>query len=157
MQKLLIFSFSLLTLCAFAQQQYTFTNYTQEQGLPSGTIRGIYKDTTGYIWFTSEGSLSRFDGYTDKTYRYNPDIPTGLPGAAFWEAAFPKYGDIYLSDKESYLYFNPAIESFSSPLGDAGEIISVNEAKGGKDCYRVRSKDDIQSVRKLTLNVSHFP
>jgi hypothetical protein len=68
MKKLLTFGFSLLVVCAFAQQQYTFTHYTQEQGLPSGTICGIYKDTTGYIWLTSEGSLARFDGYIFKTY-----------------------------------------------------------------------------------------
>ena len=148
MKKLLTYSFLLLTVCAFAQQQYTFTNYTQEQGLPSGTIRGIYKDTTGYIWFTSEGSLSRFDGYSYKTYRYNPDIPTGLPSAAFWEAAFPRYGDIYFSDKESYLYFNPATESFSTPFKDAGEIISVNEAKGVEDCYWFRSEDAIYRKSK---------
>ena len=41
-----------VTHVCFAQQQYTITNYTQEQGLPSGTINGIYKDTTGFIWLT---------------------------------------------------------------------------------------------------------
>ena len=69
----LTFSFSLLTVCAFAQQQYTFTNYTQEQGLRSGTISGIYKDTTGYLWLTSEEGIARFDGYNFKVFRHNPD------------------------------------------------------------------------------------
>ena len=50
-------------LCAIAQQQYIITNYTQEQGLPSGTISGIYKDTTGYVWLTGEEGVSRFDEY----------------------------------------------------------------------------------------------
>jgi len=36
-----------LTNACFAQQQYTFSNYTQEHGLPSGTIRGIHKEING--------------------------------------------------------------------------------------------------------------
>ena len=63
MKKLLPYSFLLLTVCAIAQQQYIITNYTQEQGLPSGTISGIYKDTTGYVWPTGEEGVSRFDEY----------------------------------------------------------------------------------------------
>ncbi|MEO5570759.1 MAG: hypothetical protein ABIT08_05850 [Bacteroidia bacterium] len=50
-----LFSFILslvLTATCFAQQQYTFTNYTEEQGLSSGTIRGMFKDNTGYLWLT---------------------------------------------------------------------------------------------------------
>lgn len=137
-----------VTHACFAQQQYTFTNYTQEQGLPSGTIRGIYKDTTGYIWLTSEGSIARFDGYTYKTYRHNPDKPNGLPGNFVWEAAFPKFGDIYFGTRETYFSFNPATESFTAPLGDSAEIFSVNEAKGVKDCYWLRTKDAIYRISK---------
>lgn len=148
MKKRLTFIFSLLAICVFAQQQYTLTNYTQEQGLPSGTIRGIYKDTTGYIWLTSEGSLARFDGYTFKTYRYNPDVPTGLPSPGYWEAAFPKYGDIYFGDREHYISFNPVTEKFSAPFGKSDEIISVNEAKGVKGWYWLRSKDAIYRISK---------
>ncbi len=122
MKKLLPYTFLLLTVYAFAQQQYAFTNYTQEQGLPSATIRGIYKDTTGYIWFTSEGSLARFDGYTYRTYRSNP-----------------------------------ATESLRSPFGGSGEIISVNEAKGVKDCYSLKRQDNIYSICKTDIKVLRFP
>jgi ligand-binding sensor domain-containing protein len=67
-----------LTNACFAQQQYTFINYTQEEGLPSGTIRGIYKDTAGYLWLTSEEGVARFDGYNFKVFRHNPDDSTSL-------------------------------------------------------------------------------
>jgi ligand-binding sensor domain-containing protein len=146
MKILLLFSFLLSTVCAFAQQQYTFTNYTQEQGLPSGTIRGIYKDTTGYIWFTSEGSLARFDGYTYKTYRYNPDVPSGLPGNLVWEGAFPKFGDIYFGTREVFFSFHPATESFTAPLGDSIEMLYLDEARDVKDCYWLRSRDTLYRI-----------
>src|SRR5216684_3454921 len=99
---------------SFAQRQYTITNYTQEQGLPSGTIRGIYKDTTGYIWLTSEGGVARFDGYSFKTFRHNPDDSTSLPKDFSWSAAFPKFGDIYFTTDSGSRLFNPASQSFTS-------------------------------------------
>jgi ligand-binding sensor domain-containing protein len=82
-----------LICCVYSQQKYTFTTYSQEQGLPSGTIRGIYKDTTGYIWLTSEGGVSRFNGYSFKTFRHNPDINTSLPTNVAWHGGFPRFGD----------------------------------------------------------------
>ncbi len=152
MKKLLTFSFSLLTLCVFAQRQYTITNYTQENGLPSGTVRGIYKDTTGYIWLTAEGSIARFDGYTYKAYRYNPDKPNGLPSSFFWDARFPKFGDIYFGSRDwTYFSFSPATESFSAPLGDSAKIFSTDEAKGVKDCYWLRTKDAICRISKAGI------
>ena len=143
-----IILFLVTTNACFAQQQYTFTNYTQEQGLPSGTIRGIYKDTTGYLWFTSEGSIARFDGYSYKTYRHNPDLPTSLPVTIVWAGVFPKFGDIYFGTKQNNFSFNAATESFSIPFGDSEVLFSVEEAKDVKDCYWLRSKDAIYRISK---------
>ncbi|MBK8833226.1 MAG: hypothetical protein IPN60_20750 [Saprospiraceae bacterium] len=64
MKILLLYSFLRSTVCAFAQQEYTFSNCTLVQGLSSGTIRLPYKDTTRYVWLTGEEGVSRFDGYT---------------------------------------------------------------------------------------------
>src|SRR5690349_2678901 len=129
--KKLLATFGVFCLCAtvFAQQQYTFTNYTQEQGLPSGTIRGIYKDTTGYIWLTSEEGVARFDGYNFKVFRHNPDVSSSLPNNSAWFAAMPKYGDIYFGTNERHCLYNPASESFTfnMPFGDTIKLFSVDE------------------------------
>ena len=66
MKILLLYSFLLSTVCAFAQQQYAFNNCTLVQGLSSGTIRLPYKDTTRYIWLTGEEGVAWFDGNTIK-------------------------------------------------------------------------------------------
>lgn len=50
-----------------------FKNITSEQGLAQSTIHGIAKDKYGFMWFGTWGGLCRYDGYTFKTYRYNPD------------------------------------------------------------------------------------
>ena len=114
------FIFSLLTILCFSQQQYTITNYTQEQGLPSGTIWGIYKDTTGYIWITSEEGIARFDGYNFKVFRHNPDDSTSLPGNIAQYAALNDRGDIFILSGSRFRLYDPGTLSFklSSIFGD---------------------------------------
>jgi ligand-binding sensor domain-containing protein len=139
-----------LYAAAYSQQQYTFTNYTQEQGLPSGTIRGIYKDTTGYIWLTSEEGVSRFDGYDFKVFRHNPDVSSSLPTNSAWYGSFTKYGTIYFETEGRHCLYNPASESFTFnlPFGDTIRLFSVDESKGNKDCYWVKSKFAIFRISK---------
>ena len=60
--------YSLGAVQLFAQGAYQYNTYTQENGLSSGTIRGIKKDKTGFIWLMSENGLTRFDGYTFKKF-----------------------------------------------------------------------------------------
>lgn len=150
MKKLLTFSFSLLTLFCFAQQQYTFTNYTQEQGLPSGTISGIYKDTTGYLWLTSEEGVARFNGYNFKVFRHNPDDSTSLPTDIAWYGAFPRYGDIYFETQGRFCKYNPATESFTFklPFGDTLGLFRINEVKGISDHYWVLSNFSVFKISK---------
>ena len=151
MKKLLIL-FILYCMCAtvFAQQQYTFTNYTQEHGLPSGTIRGIYKDTTGYLWLTTEEGVARFDGYSFKVYRHNPDDSASLPSNIAWYGAFPQFGDIYFETEPRYCKFNPATESFSYnlPFGDTLETFRISEIQHNKDSYWALSSTAIFKITK---------
>jgi hypothetical protein len=42
-------------------QSYQFTQYTQEDGLSTGSISQIFRDRTGYFWILSESDLVRFD------------------------------------------------------------------------------------------------
>lgn len=103
-----------LTNTSFAQQQYTFTNYTQEQGLPSGTIIEIHKDTTGYLWVTSEEGVARFDGYNFKVFRHNPDDSTSLPNNIARYATLSDRGDIYILTDAKIQLYDPGTLSFKS-------------------------------------------
>lgn len=147
---LFTFIFSLFTFHCFAQQQYNITNYAQEQGLAFGAIRGIYKDTTGYLWLTSEGGAARFDGYNFKTFRYNPDVSNSLPKDFSWNAALPKFGDIYFGTDHGFCLFNPASQSFTYrlPCGDSIKVFHIDEREGVKDGYWLTSKFAILRVSK---------
>ncbi len=59
--KILILIFS---TCSFtvSAQQYTFIQYSLNEGLAQSQVRCIFQDSRGYIWAGTLGGLSRFDG-----------------------------------------------------------------------------------------------
>ena len=53
----------LLSLITSGQQQeLNFLNFSSNNGLSSNTINAIAKDRLGYMWFTTEDGLNKFDG-----------------------------------------------------------------------------------------------
>lgn len=140
-----------------AHKQYIFTNYTQEHGLPSGTIRGIHKDTTGYIWITSEQGLSRFDGYQFKVFKHHPDDNTSVPLNGSWAAALTKYGDNYFGNRNMYSLYDAATETFSHdfPFGDSIKVFLIDESPCCANEYWVASRFSLFRVSKT--GTERFP
>ncbi|MFN3342617.1 MAG: two-component regulator propeller domain-containing protein [Flavobacteriales bacterium] len=61
--------FLLLLLSMRARaQQFTFINYSTEQGLAQSQVSAMVQDKKGYLWFATFGGLSRFDGINFKNY-----------------------------------------------------------------------------------------
>ena len=56
-------------------QKLQFDNYDIRDGLPSNVIMDIVQDHKGYMWFATQGGVSRFDGYHFMNY----GIAEGLP------------------------------------------------------------------------------
>jgi len=57
-------------------QDYSYTNYTTRDGLPSNTIHGLTQDKDGFMWFATENGLCRFDGTHFKTYTLADGLPS---------------------------------------------------------------------------------
>ncbi len=60
----------LITLCSarFLAQQYSFINYSVEEGLAQTQVFDITADEDGKIWIGTAGGVSCFDGRTFKNY-----------------------------------------------------------------------------------------
>ena len=52
-----------------AQSPYYFESITHQNGLSSDIITDIYQDREGYLWFSTEDGLNRYDGYSFKIFR----------------------------------------------------------------------------------------
>ena len=63
---------------AGAGQAIKFRRLTLEDGLSQSTINCIVQDAQGFMWFGTEDGLNRYDGYTFKVYRNDPENPYSL-------------------------------------------------------------------------------
>lgn len=56
----------ILLLCAgnLSAQSYIKFHYTQRNGLPQNSVIDLFRDSSQYLWITTEDGLLRFDGHT---------------------------------------------------------------------------------------------
>ena len=69
---------SVIHVFASVQSQVSFDQLTIEQGLANNSIRTIFQDSEGYIWFGTLNGMSRYDGKQFKNFAYNPEDSTSI-------------------------------------------------------------------------------
>lgn len=71
-RKLFLFSLActlFLTCCFYLPaQQYSFINYSIEDGLAQSQVQTIFQDDKGYLWLGTYGGLTRYDGKSFVNY-----------------------------------------------------------------------------------------
>lgn len=71
---ILICSALLSNFYAFAQEINT-VNYTTKDGLPSSQVYDIIQDDYGFLWFSTDKGLSRYDGYSFQNFTTEHGLP----------------------------------------------------------------------------------
>lgn len=79
-RKTLFCLFLFLTYCftGMADIEIRSTRITTSDGLANNSVRCIYQDSKGFIWFGTQNGLSRFDGNSFITFRPQQDRNTSL-------------------------------------------------------------------------------
>ncbi len=67
--------FYLALLNALQGQNHFFRKFDSRQGLPSSEVYHSVQDDDGYMWFSTDHGLVRYDGYQFRTF----DVDDGLP------------------------------------------------------------------------------
>ncbi len=78
--------------------QIRIDQWTTDNGLPQNSVTGIAQTTDGYIWFTTNEGLVRFDGVRFKVFNRSntPEIPNNRMSGAFAD----KSGTIWMNTEE---------------------------------------------------------
>jgi len=81
LNKAIVFFILFLSATAsFAQKDLIrFNNITIDNGLIQGSVTGIVHGSDGFIWIASADGLHRYDGYSFKIYRNDPQNKNSLP------------------------------------------------------------------------------
>lgn len=83
-------------------QQLIVKNFNLRDGLPSKEVYCAFQDSKGFIWFGSDGGVSKFNGYTFKNYT----TENGLSDNVVFGINEDRHGRIWfrsLSGKLSYI------------------------------------------------------
>lgn len=83
-------------------QHNAYIHYTTNDGLPSSIVYHLLQDKRGYMWFSTDKGVVKFDGYSFKTFT----VSDGLPINDIWEIKEDALGRIWClshSDKLAYI------------------------------------------------------
>ncbi|HTA81651.1 MAG TPA: histidine kinase [Bacteroidia bacterium] len=105
----------LLTAHYSLGQSPGYRNYTVKDGLPSSEVYNCMQDSKGFMWFSTDRGVCRFDGYEFKTFTTS----NGLADNTIFECKEDYKGRIWfrsLSGRLSYFY-NDSI--YRLPINDS--------------------------------------
>src|SRR5476651_171636 len=57
-----------------------FEHITDKDGLSNNSVKCIYKDKDGFLWFGTQDGLNRYDGSAFKIYRHDKNDSTSISG-----------------------------------------------------------------------------
>ena len=110
----------LLNLSAQAAPPRTlrFEHLSVEQGLAQESVLAVVQDSEGFMWFGSQGGLSRFDGYRMQTFRNMVNEPRSLANNWVKVLHVDRRGRLWVGTDGGLDRYDPATQSFIHYLPD---------------------------------------
>jgi len=108
-----IFLLIILFLCAGSikttaqEKQYMFKRLTKENGLSNNRINSFLLDSKGFLWIGTANGLNRYDGYSIKNYKANPNDSSLLQNSIIGPLAEDYENNIWVSDGDYLNIYNP--------------------------------------------------
>jgi|GEM_PF-3538441 len=100
--RFLLIIFGSLFVQVVAAQPFNFTTYREANGLPSGYIESAMEDSRGYLWLSTFGGMSRFDGQ----HFVNYGVKEGLPSNLVDFITEDKRGRLWITTRKGISIFN---------------------------------------------------
>ena len=101
------------SLWIFADESnYLFRHYQVENGLSDNMVTCCIQDKSGYIWIGTRDGLNRFDGYTFKVFRNDPDDAESLGNNWITHLNCDYDGNLWVGTLSGLYQYNETKESF---------------------------------------------
>lgn len=99
MKKLFFFLvLSMLYVTAYGQAgTLKFKHIGIRNGLSHSNVRGILQDRQGFMWFSTDDGLDKYDGYKFTVYKNDPNDSASLSHNGLWRIIEDRNGNIWIA------------------------------------------------------------
>ncbi|MCB1602903.1 MAG: hypothetical protein KDI66_23000, partial [Xanthomonadales bacterium] len=105
-----------------------FEHLNIEDGLSQNAGLAIFQDSRGYLWIGTQDGLNRFDGYSFKIYKHDPNDPNSLSHNSILSITEDKDGNLWIGTWSGGLNcFDPATETFTQYLSNPEDASSLSD------------------------------
>lgn len=108
--RIVLLNLQLLIITSSCYAQYYFKHYQVDDGLVHNAVMSVIQAKNGMIWIGTRGGLSRFDGYSFKTYKNEKDKFGSLGNDVINCVAEDKNGIIWVGTGKGLYKYNPYLE-----------------------------------------------
>jgi len=96
----------------WGQSSWLFKQLEVRDGLSHNQINHIFRDSKGFIWFSTESGLNRYDGYKFKIFFHHPNDDYSLPDNLVLDVQEDIKGRLWIHTGNGYVVLNPEDEQF---------------------------------------------
>lgn len=93
---------------------YMFKRLSFKEGLSHSQVNYIFKDSQGFMWFSTAGGLNRYDGYTFKVFRHNEGNNRTVCDNFCEDVQEDELGQLWIKTASGYSIFRPDDEIFDN-------------------------------------------
>ena len=102
-----------------------FDHISIEQGLSQSSVKVIFQDRRGFLWFGTEDGLNRFDGYNVKIYKPDPDAINSLSDRWINSIVEDREGYLWIATRLGLNRYDPRTEEFIRFVHDDANPVSL--------------------------------
>jgi ligand-binding sensor domain-containing protein/serine phosphatase RsbU (regulator of sigma subunit) len=165
---LFLFCFSIFSFHVFSNE-FNFSNYNTEDGLPQSYVYSIIQDDLGYLWIGTGDGLSRYNGFTFENFTTNDSLADNFitcaindgkklwfghmnGGLTYYDGKMFHTVKLLQSDQGPITHFakSPDGQVWTSTYADG--ILKMDKETGKAQHYRFKNQSLITSFEFLDNN-----
>ncbi|MGH7597506.1 MAG: two-component regulator propeller domain-containing protein [bacterium] len=122
-----------------ASPNFQFEQFTIADGLPHNTVRCILQDSQNFLWFGTPDGLARYDGYSFKVYKHDPDDSTSISHSFVYTIFEDRAKTLWIGTEHGLSKFDRRTEKFTRFLANRNDstgmrgraIMAIHEDRSG--------------------------
>ena len=121
-----------------AAKDIKFHRITVADGLSQSSVLRIIQDKTGFMWFSTQDGLNRYNGYDFTVFKRETEHPEGLPCNTISAIYEDKGGTLWMGCNAGLIQFLWEKEAFQKYLMiPYKDDLSINRPKGCENCNQI--------------------